>query len=239
MTALRTFNVYCDESCHLEHDHMPVMAWGAVSCPTADARAITEAVRALKAQHGLASDFEAKWTKVSPAKADFYLALIDLFLADERLRFRGLLVPDKALIDHARFDQSHDDWYYKMYFTMLRPIFTAPHRYRIYLDVKDTRGGPKTRKLHDVLANSLLDFERQTVERVQQVRSHESELLQISDLLIGALTYANRGLATSPAKAAIIERLRASLGPQALSRTSTFAATRFNILVWRAQEAAG
>jgi len=35
-----------------------------------------------------------------------------------------------------------------MYFTMLRPIFTAPHRYRIYLDVKDTRGGPKTRKLH-------------------------------------------------------------------------------------------
>jgi hypothetical protein len=239
MNAPRLFNVYCDESCHLEHDGVPVMAWGAITCPAGEVRAIAEAIRALKSAHGLKPDFEAKWTKVSPGKAAFYLALIDLFLADDRLRFRGLVVPDKARLDHARFGQSHDDWYYKMYFTMLRPIFCAPHRYRIYLDVKDTRGGPKTRKLHDVLANSLLDFERQTVERVQQVRSHESELLQITDLLIGALTYANRGLATSPAKAAILERLRASLGQQALSRTSTFAATKFNILVWRAQEAAG
>ncbi len=239
MTDARTYNVYCDESCHLERDGIPVMAWGAVTCPEGDVRKIAEAIRALKVSHGLKPDFEAKWTKVSPAKAAFYLTLIDLFLGDDRLRFRGLLVPDKARLDHSRFDQSHDDWYYKMYFTMLRPIFTAPHHYRIYLDVKDTRGGPKVRKLHEVITNDLLDFERQTVERVQQVRSHESELLQIADLLIGALTYANRGLATSLAKTAIVERLRARLGPNALSRTSTFAATKFNILVWRAQEAAG
>lgn len=239
MTESRIYNVYCDESCHLEHDGVPVMAWGAVTCPQGKVRAIAEAIRALKSAHGLKPAFEAKWTKVSPAKAGFYLALIDLFLADDRMRFRGLLVPDKAQLDHARFDQSHDEWYYKMYYTMLRPIFAAPHRYRIYLDVKDTRGGPKARKLHDVLANSLFDFERQTVERVQQVRSHESELLQIADLLIGALTYVNRGLATSPAKTAIIDRLRATLGQQALSRTSTFAATKFNILVWRAQGATG
>jgi hypothetical protein len=239
MSEPRLFNVYCDESCHLEQDGIPVMAWGAIICPKGEVRAIAEAIRALKIAHGLKPESEAKWTKVSPSKADFYLALVALFLADDRLRFRGLLVPDKDRLDHARFDQSHDDWYYKMYFTMLRPIFCAPHRYRIYLDVKDTRGGPKTRKLHDVLANSLYDFNRTCIERVQQVRSHESELLQITDLLIGALTYANRGIATSPAKSAIIERLRASLGQQALSCTSSFAAIKFNILVWRAQEATG
>ncbi len=33
MTAARLFNVYCDESCHLQHDNIPVMAWGAVYCP--------------------------------------------------------------------------------------------------------------------------------------------------------------------------------------------------------------
>ena len=32
MSKARTFNVYCDESCHLEHDHILVMAWGAVYC---------------------------------------------------------------------------------------------------------------------------------------------------------------------------------------------------------------
>lgn len=28
-----TFNLYCDESCHLENDHQKVMVLGAVWCP--------------------------------------------------------------------------------------------------------------------------------------------------------------------------------------------------------------
>ncbi|GAK33173.1 hypothetical protein JCM17846_19600 [Iodidimonas nitroreducens] len=239
MTEERLFNVYCDESCHLEHDGSPVMAWGAIYCPEAASHIISLAVRKLKSEHGLAPDFEAKWTKISPAKVEFYLALLDLFLADERMRFRGILVPDKGLLDHARFGQSHDDWYYKMYFTMLRPIFCAPHHYRIYLDIKDTRGGPRTRRLHEVLANSLYDFNQECVERVQQVRSHESEQLQLADILIGALTYANRGLRTSPAKTAIAARLCERLGQNILTRTSSFSATKFNILVWRARDLTG
>lgn len=238
MGERRILNVYCDESCHLERDGIPVMGWGAIYCPLEDSRALSDLIREIKKRHGLSVHFEAKWTKVSPAKADFYLELIDLFLNDSRLRFRGLLVPDKSLLDHERYDQSHHDWYYKMYFTMLRPIFSAPHEYRIYLDVKDTRGGPKTRKLQDVLANSLLDFDRECIKRVQQIRSHESELLQITDLLVGALTYANRDLKSSKTKLQIIERLQAVLGRQALSRTSSFGATKFNILVWRAREQA-
>lgn len=234
MSGGRCFSVFCDESCHLENDGIPVMAWGGVYCYTSETRAIGRDVRALKSRHGLAKDFELKWSKVSPSKAEFYIELIDLFLNDERLRFRGLVVPNKGQLDHARFDQSHDDWYYKMYFTMLRPIFCAPNRYRIYMDIKDTRGGPRTRKLHEVLANSLHDFDRQSILRVQQIRSHESDLLQLADVLIGALTYANRRLESSRAKTAIVEKLCADLGDNALVRTSAFAETKFNILIWRA-----
>ena len=237
MTEPRVFNVYCDESCHLQNDGINAMAWGALYCPQTEVRSISEAIRALKVQYGLSPTMEAKWTKVSPAKVGFYLALVDLFLTDDRLRFRGLVVPDKAQIDHARFDQTHDDWYYLMYFLMLRPIFCAPHRYRIYMDVKDTRGGPKTRKLHDVVANDLHDFRRECVERVQQIRSYESELMQLADILIGALTYAQRGLATSAAKRAIIERLQGRLGQDVLLRNSAFSATKFNLLVWRSDGA--
>jgi len=28
-----TYNIYCDESCHLEHDGIPTMVIGAVWCP--------------------------------------------------------------------------------------------------------------------------------------------------------------------------------------------------------------
>ncbi len=236
MSDTKTFNVYCDESCHLEYDRIPVMAWGAVTCEKRCTRDLSVRMRKLKTEYGLKPSFEAKWTKISPAKAAFYLALVELFLTDNRLQFRGLVVPDKHRLDHVSFDQSHDDWYYKMYFTMLRPVFEPAQRYRVYLDLKDTRGGPKTRKLHEVLANSLHDFSRERVERVQQIRSDESELLQMSDLLIGALTYANRGLAGNQAKAAIIRRLREQFGEQALTRTSALASAKFNILVWRVQD---
>ena len=236
MTDSRIFNIYCDESCHLEASPISVMAWGAMICDVSDAREIGEGIRALKLQHGLAANFEAKWTKVSPAKVGFYLALVDAFLTDERLRFRGLVVPDKGCLDHARYGQTHDDWYYKMYYTMLKWIIHPPDHYRIYLDVKDTRGGEKTRKLHEVLANKFYDFEREHIERVQQIRSHESEILQLTDLMIGALTYFHRGLHTSDAKAAIIERLQAGLGKPALGQTSSFGATKFNLLVWSPQE---
>jgi hypothetical protein len=239
MTAgSKTLNIYCDESCHLEASPISVMAWGAMICDVYDAREIGEQIRALKLKHGLAANFEAKWTKVSPAKTDFYLALVNFFLEDERLRFRGLVVPDKGCLDHARYGQTHDDWYYKMYYTMLQWIIQPPNHYRIYLDVKDTRGGEKTRKLHEVLANKFHDFEREYIERVQQIRSHESEILQLTDLMIGALTYFHRGLRTSTTKAAIIERLQEVLGKSALAQTSSFGATKFNLLIWNRQEAA-
>ena len=59
MTKPCHFNVYCDESCHLEHDDSPVPAWGAVTCPAPATPALSKAIRALKATHGLGSNFEA------------------------------------------------------------------------------------------------------------------------------------------------------------------------------------
>ena len=232
----RIFNVYCDESCHLENDGIPAIAWGSVICEKRFVRDLSKRIRVLKTEHGLGPDFEAKWTKVSPAKKDFYLALTELFLEDDRLRFRGLLAPDKKLLNHAVFDQSHDEWYYKMYFLMLRQILAEPDRYHIYLDIKDTNGEQKTKKLHEYLANAIKDFSQQHVERVQQIRSHESELLQIADLLIGSLTYVNRGLNISIAKTAVVDSLREKLGEQALVRTSALSSAKFNILLWQAQE---
>ena len=239
MSSPRVFNVYCDESCHLENDDIPVMVWGAVFCEAHVVRKLSLRIRALKAEHGLSRRFEAKWTRISPAKAAFYLALVDLYLDDNRLRFCSLVVPDKGILRHSAFSQSHDDWYYKMYFTMLRPVLTLPHRYRIYLDVKDTRGGSRIRKLHEVLAGSLHDFDHECVVRVQQIRSHESELMQLADILTGALAYANRSLTGSQAKSAVVERLRGRLGSDALDHASAAAAAKFNLLVWQGQQVAG
>ena len=229
------YNVYCDESCHLENDHQKVMTLGAVWCSTEKVREISIRIREKKIQHGLKADFEIKWTKVSPAKESFYLDIVDYFFDVHDLHFRGLVVPDKSKLRHEVFLQSHDNWYYKMYFEMLKLILNPKAHYRIYLDMKDTRGGAKVEKLHEVLANNMYDFSRKIIERVQIVRSHEVELLQMADLLIGAVSYANRDLSTNAAKVDLVNRVRKRSGYK-LTQSTLSTESKFNIFRWQASE---
>jgi len=230
------FNIYCDESCHLEHDRQQVMVLGAVWCPLAKSREIAVRLREIKQKHGLSPYFEAKWTKVSPAKTQLYLDLVDYFFDDDDLHFRSLIVPDKSKLCHDAFPgQDHDGWYYKMYFDMLKVIFRPDARYRIYLDIKDTRGAQKVAELHEVLCNDRYDFSKQVIERLQLVHSHEIEQLQLADLLIGAVSYLNRGLHGNSGKMSIIERMKKRTGYD-LTRSTLLREEKMNIFRWQASE---
>ena len=96
-----TFNVYCDESCHLERDGHRAMVLGAIWCPAEKTREINQRIREIKKKHGFGREFESKWTKVSASKQAFYLELLDYFFDDDDLHLRSLIVPDKSVINHA------------------------------------------------------------------------------------------------------------------------------------------
>ena len=170
------------------------------------------------------------------AKQIVYEDLISYFIDSDRLRFRGLVVPDKSLIDHKSRNQTHNVWYYKMYYIMLKYVISPPNHYNIYLDIKDTIGGPKTKDLHYFLARQIQDYSKQYIESVQQIRSNESELLQLADLVIGALQYSNRNLSGSSAKQKIVNRLKTYKSLRSLNTTSSFGSIKFNILVWEPNE---
>lgn len=202
------YNIYCDESCHLEHDGVNLMVLGAIWCDKEKKTEIFNRLREIKAEFGFIRNFEIKWNKVSPAKQDFYLRLVDYFFDNDDIHFRALVVPDKSILKHGQSDQTHDDLYYKMYFNLLKVIFIPSNSYNIYIDIKDTQSQHKVEKLADVLSNSYYDFDKKIINRIQQVRSHEVELLPLTDLLTGAIAYKCRGLTTSPAKLAIIKRIQ-------------------------------
>ena len=229
------FNIYCDESCHLENDHQKVMVLGAVTCPREKTREIAARIRELKVQHGLPPGFEVKWSKVSQAKADFYLALLDYFFDDGDLSFRALVVPDKSLLNHSGFGQDHDDFYYKMYFDMLKVLLDPSCRYDIYLDIKDTRSNDKTQHLREVLSHNAYDFQRQIVRRIQLVRSEHVQQIQLADLLIGAVSYLHRGLTSNGAKVALVERMR-KRSRYSLRQSTLLRERKVNLFVWRARE---
>lgn len=234
----RVFNVYCDESCHLENDRQKAMVLGAVWCPLEKTREIAVRICEMKARHGLSLEFEIKWVKVSPAKIRFYLDIMDYFFDDDDLHFRALIVPHKSQLRHEDFKQTHDEWYYKMYFDMLKVILYPDARYRIYLDYKDTQGATKVEKLHEVLCNNMYDFSRRIIERVQLVRSQEVEILQLADLLIGTVSYVNRGLSTSTAKLCLVDRMRARSGYK-LTQTTLLRENKVNLFRWHASEVRG
>jgi hypothetical protein len=211
------------------------MVLGAVWCPTEKSREISTRLREIKLKHELSHDFELKWTKVSPAKTDYYLEVLDYFFDDDDLHFRALIVPDKSLLRHEEHGHEHETWYYKMYFDMLKVLLSPDDKYRIYVDVKDTRGGQKVSKLHDVLCNNLYDFSRKIIERVQLVRSHEIEIMQLADLLIGMVSYINRGLGTSKAKVELIGRMRDRSGYD-LTKTTLLRENKVNLFRWQASE---
>ena len=215
------------------------MVLGAVWCPLSKTREIAIRIREIKQKHGLSPHFEIKWTKISPSKKDLYLDLVDYFFDDDDLHFRALIIPDKSRLKHHAFPgQNHDAWYYKMYFDMLKAILHPEARYRIYLDIKDTRGAQKAARLHDILCNNMYDFSRAVVERLQLVHSHEVEQIQIADLLIGAVSYRNRGLSGNKGKLALISRIQQRSGYN-LTRTTLLKEEKVNLFRWQAAEVQG
>lgn len=229
------YNIYCDESCYTLTDHEPVMVLGAVWCPREITRQVNEDIRNIKKKYGLSPDLEVKWVKVSPGRLDFYTELVNYFFENDGLHFRAVVIPDKGELKHEPLGQEHDDWYYKMFFLLLTEIIAPGHNYNIYLDIKDTRSRQKLRKLEDVLANAKYDFEREIIRKIQHVRSHEVELIQLADLLIGAVMYANRGRFTSDAKKTLVEMIKARSG-YSLVLSTLLKEDKFNILRWRAAE---
>ena len=232
------YNIYCDESCHLEHDGNNDMVLGAVWCPQDKVKEINRRIREIKAQHGVCSTLEVKWTKLSPSMEALYADLVNYFFDNQDLHFRCLVVPDKSLLDHGRFEQSHDDWYYKMYFDMLKIIFHPHEEYEVYIDVKDTHSHSRAQKLREVCSNTLYDFSMKVIRRIQPIRSHEVQIMQIVDILIGAVCYQNRVFPSdfpkSQAKVDIVNLIK-ERSQYLLTKSTLYREEKFNILVWEAR----
>ena len=230
-------NIYCDESCHLEHDSAKAMLLGAISCPASEKQRIYEEIRAIKMRHGLSSWAEIKWTGVSNSKCQMYLDLIDYFKNNDALSFRAVVAKNKGNLNHERFNNgSHDLWYYKAYYYLLDPIVSYNDEYKIMIDIKDTRGGPKVKKLREVLCNNMYDFKGEVIKGIYQIQSHESEIMQLTDLIVGAIGFYHNGHYSNPnankAKRAVVDQLFTDYRRHIICGTLR-GAEKMDVFVWK------
>lgn len=196
---MKTFNFYCDESCHLENDHKEFMLIGYVSCAYNQVKLHNSYIRSLKRKFGILS--EIKWISLSKSGYPLYNDLIEYFFATD-LQYRAIVI-EKSKMKHTEYNQSHDDFYYKMYFQLLNKRITPENNYNIYLDIKDSRSAKKVSGLRDFLNKNFL-----SVRTLQNIRSQESELMQLTDIITGALSYHLRGMNKVIAKNRLIDKIQ-------------------------------
>lgn len=230
------YNVYCDESCHLQNDGNDIMVIGGVFCSKTKVKKINRDIRKIKEKHNIGPNAEVKWHKVSNNKLEFYKELIEYFFDNDELHFRCVIAPEKQNLNLEKYSLTYNDWYYRIYYLLLKEIVSnVDDEYYIYMDIKDTRGGEKVKKLKDVLNNLLYAFYDDVVKNIQLVRSDEIEIIQLSDILIGAVSYVNRNLNnTSNGKAEIINLLMEKTGQSLKFTTSPkIFHNKFDIFRWK------
>ena len=225
------YEIYCDES-------HPDVFWSQSAAKahylcigglwlSVDLRAeVKERLRAIRNQHGLHG--ELKWHKVYARWEGFYRDLIDLFIQydAEAMRFRCIVV-DGRRIDLNRFHEADAELgFYKFYYQMLVHWLEAGHEYAIFCDEKTNRQHDRLFTLQRVLRNSC----SATIHAVQALPSHEVQLIQLTDFLLGIVSSRfNNGITTGGTKDHVSAYLEERLGYRSRLAPTTKGVRKFNI----------
>lgn len=226
--AQRHINIYCDESRHTSNPEDSYMVIGALSCPRERREELSRQINFIKKEFNTWREFG--WKTLSPNRHDFYWTLLDFFAKEPDLCFRCIVV-DCNILDHDRFNSGDAELgFYKFYYQMLIHWLKPSFAYHIYLDWQQNRIQTRFINLRDALKRKLLG--RTRIECLEPVSSHQLPLIQLTDLLTGAVGYAWNNRTTSETKVSFCNDLAQSAGLDTLRRSTNLNAEKFNIFLF-------
>lgn len=228
------YNIYCDESCHLVSNNSKYMLIGAVYCPKFKVKKVNEYINHLKNNYNLSNKIELKWNKVDKKTEKLYLDIINYFFNNDDLKFRVIVI-DKTKLNHKKYNQTENDFYHKTYYEMLKYIIIPGNSYNIYPDIKDTHSYYYHQITLNYLRIKMSDTNKKTIKKIQPIKSYEAPILQINDILIGALSYYYRNLSTNSIKLNIIHEIQ-KLYQNNFDISSSYSNTKFNIFIWKSKD---
>lgn len=170
---------------------------------------------------------EIKWKNVSITKLAFYKNLIDLFfLYDNCVRFRCIVV-DSLVIDLDKWHNSDAELgFYKFYYQLLYQWISNYNKYYIFTDYKINKKNNRIIELKDIINRSNYS---NPIKTIQAVDSKESLILQLEDLIMGAIGYKYNFNKTgkSVAKNEVVKTIEKYLGCEI--KGTNRSAVKFNI----------
>lgn len=226
----KVYNIYCDESCHLKNDKQSVMCLAYTKIESNNYLMLKHKIKTIKLKHN--SPTELKWNTISGSRIELYKELIDFFFEND-IEFRCMLIKNKQKLDHDQFNEGDiDNFYYKSIYYLLNNSHVNPNtnQYRTYLDIKDTRGKSRLKKIVEVLHNK--HHGKSPFVHFQHIHSHENEFIQLTDFFMGAISYKARNQHlehnSSNVKREVIEYLESKSGYNISEGTEPWE-SKFNI----------
>ncbi len=220
-------NIYCDES-SVDNPNLKYMTIGSLWITRNKVREIRSKIKELQKKHYL--NGELKWVKTSSKTIPFYTELFDMLFGYEGdVEFKCIVV-DKEQIDYAKFhDQDKDLAFYKFYYFLLKNKLESNCLHYLFLDFKPSKNPKAVSRLADFLTFSATNRSDQCgLKHVQAYPSDENVLIQVADILTGAVAYSNN-FEPSGAKGELSKVIASSIGKTNLKFCSSLSDKKFNI----------
>jgi hypothetical protein len=238
---LTRVEVYGDES--LKRGGYDLL--GALSLSAAEAADLRRAIVELRAGTSAPNpQGEMKWTKCSGATENpLFAGAIDLVMGRIRrgkARFKCIVI-DRALVDNDAWNGGDQELgFYKAWQTLLFSMVDPGLTYHVRLDARQLQKASRLDDLKNVLnARGLRDrkLDYRCCHQVEGADSKKDDLIQVADLLTGAIGFHYAGgdgdPKASPGKVAIADRIARHLRKRDLRISSPASELRFNVWRWR------
>lgn len=220
----KNINIYCDESRHTNQDDS-FMVIGALSCHRDNKEKIYKSIYSIQKMYNTWSEFG--WKTISPNRKDFYWDLMAFFVSENDLFFR-CITADKRLLNHDLYNHGDSELgFYKLYYQMLIHWLQSSYRHYIYLDWQQNQDRNRFAVLRDILRRKLTG--KAKIVCLEPISSKDSPLIQLTDLLIGAIGYAWNGKTNSQIKTQFCQDLANRVNLPALNVATKLSARKFNI----------
>lgn len=238
--------LYCDESRQTKDRYMVL---GGIAVPQVSLEIMNRELQALR--HDKEFHVEMKWNKVSNKWLPKYKCLVDYFFEKnnaDRLHFHAMIV-DTHQVNHHKFNQGDKELgFYKFYYQLLLNCFGRHYcpiveedRFVVYLDYRHTPY--PLCELKDILnhgmAKQFKNYGR-PFRKVEPQNSKQHDLMQINDVLIGAIGYHKNEYdkikGCSPAKAELAKYIALLSGRRRLGRDTGYGRLRFKVWNLRLRE---
>lgn len=218
-------NIYCDESRHTSDPADAYFVIGGIACPRDQKREIVHKIHLLKRKHNTQGEFG--WKRLSPNRRDFYFAVLDMFIQEPGLSFRCIVV-NRNDLDHDRYNEGDPELgFYKFYYQMLAHWLKPACSYYIYLGWQQNKGQHRFFTLRDILRRKLSG--RAKISCLEPVGSKHIPLIEMADLIIGAVGYEMNDRSGSRIKVEFCEKLKQSLSIDSLKSSTYSIKDKFDI----------